>query len=529
LNLAELLTIPASMYPDQDLLRFESATTTYAELDDDVHRLTGALSGLGVGPGDRVGVIQTNSPHVLRTLFATAALGAVFVPLNYRARADELTHMLRVTEPRVVLAGSRYIPLLQTACESLARVPSVVALDTEAGQEPGFDVLLANGPSVEPSEVADEDLAVMMFTSGTTALPKAVMLDHGALVNFVFGTTDSADGTDRGVVLVSAPLYHIAGLSAVLTATFAGRKIVLQPQFQADEWLRLAESESVTHAFLVPTMLKQVLDSPAFAAANLSTLQVLAYGAAPMPLGVIRRAIEVLPPTVQFINAFGQTETTSTVTVLGPDDHRLTGTAAEIERKVQRLASIGRPLPDVEVAIVDASGASLAAGEVGEIAIRTERVMRGYYGQEEATHATLQDGWLRTRDLGWADEDGYIFLAGRSSDLIIRGGENIAPAEVEHALASHPGVDEVTVVGIPDEEWGERVGAAVVRRPGVDLSPETLIEHARQTLASFKKPELIYFLDELPKNSMGKVLRNELRARFTSASAHGGEHAESRR
>jgi acyl-CoA synthetase (AMP-forming)/AMP-acid ligase II len=245
-----------------------------------------------------------------------------------------------------------------------------------------------------------------------------------------------------------------------------------------------------------------------------------------MPLGLIRRAIEEFPREVQFINAFGQTETTSTVTVLGPDDHRLEGTPEEIERKLQRLTSIGRALPDVEVRIADPEGQPVRAGEVGEITIRTGRTMRGYYEQESATAATIQNGWLLTRDLGWMDEDGYIFLSGRKSDMIIRGGENIAPDEIEAVLESHPDVDEAGVIGFPDEEWGERVAAIVARCQGAGVAEDELMEYCRQRLASFKKPEIVIFVDALPRNVMGKVLRNELRARYAAPTTGGGVGGE---
>jgi acyl-CoA synthetase (AMP-forming)/AMP-acid ligase II len=238
-----------------------------------------------------------------------------------------------------------------------------------------------------------------------------------------------------------------------------------------------------------------------------------------MPPGLIRRAIETFPRRVQFINAFGQTETTSTVTMLGPEDHRLEGTPEEIERKIRRLASIGRPLEGVEVAILDPEGRPLQAGQIGEIAIRTERIMRGYYGQEEATRATIQQGWLRTRDLGWIDEDGYIFLAGRKSDMIIRGGENVAPDEVELALQLHPSVEEAAVIGLPDEEWGERVAAIVVLKPGCEASPDELSEFCHQRMASFKKPEVVYFVDSLPRTVLGKLIRSQLRERYNAAPA----------
>jgi acyl-CoA synthetase (AMP-forming)/AMP-acid ligase II len=552
-NLAELLTIPASMFPEQEILRFDGQGTSYEALAERVMHVAGALRALGVQPGDRVAVLETNTPAVLEALYATTSLGAVFVPLNYRARADELAHMLGVAAPRVLLVGARYVAVARAALAELGQAttggphpsplpggegtgqlleeaaaklgstregqgtpPALVALGEVVDGLPSLAGLATQAEGVYPEDVADDDLAVLMFTSGTTANAKAVMLTHGSLVSFAFGTADPADGSERGTVLLAAPLYHVAGLTAALAATWTGRRIALLRQFDAAEWLALVAREQVTHAFLVPTMLKRVLDHPDFAATDLSSLQVLSYGAAPMPLGVIRRAIEALPPTVQFFNAFGQTETASTVTTLGPDDHRLEGSAAEIERKLRRLGSIGRPLADVELRVVDEAGREVPRGEIGEIAIRTERLMRGYYGEADATRATLHEGWLRTRDLGWMDEDDYVYLAGRQADLIIRGGENVAPEEVEAALGTHPAVEEAAVIGLPDEEWGERVAAVVVCRAGADVSAETLIEHCRERLASFKKPEHVVFVDALPRNALGKLLRKDLRNQYAA-------------
>jgi acyl-CoA synthetase (AMP-forming)/AMP-acid ligase II len=258
-------------------------------------------------------------------------------------------------------------------------------------------------------------------------------------------------------------------------------------------------------------MVKQLLDSPELPRRDLSSLQSLSYGGAAMPLSVVRRAIETFPPTVGFVNAFGQTETTSTLTILGPDDHRLQGDAAAIEAKLRRLTSIGRPLPDVELRIVDDAGRALAAGEVGEIVVRTPRVMKGYAG-DAGRDVVDADGWLRTRDMGWIDDAGYVFLAGRKDDMIIRGGENIAPAEVEATLQLHPAVDEAAVVGLPDVEWGQRVAAAVALRPGARVDADELVEFCRARLASFKKPEVVRFFPALPKNPMGKILRRDIRA-----------------
>jgi acyl-CoA synthetase (AMP-forming)/AMP-acid ligase II len=261
-------------------------------------------------------------------------------------------------------------------------------------------------------------------------------------------------------------------------------------------------------------MLKRVLDHPAFRQASCASLEILAYGAAPMPVPVIRRAIAMFPSTMGFVNAFGQTETTATVTMLLPDDHRLEGSALEIEKKIQRLASIGRPLADVEVRIIDSAGAEVASGEIGEIVVRTTRLMKGYVSQDDATAPTIVNGWLHTRDMGWMDADGYVYLAGRKDDLIIRGGENISPAEVEAVLHTHPAIEEAAVIGLPDVDWGEQVMAIVVPKTGSPLTAEEVIDWCHQRLASFKKPASVQFVRTLPRNALGKVLRKELREQF---------------
>ncbi len=514
MNLAELLEIAASMFPEREFIRFEGRGISYEEFQDRVGRAAGALAALGVEPGDRVAVLQTNTPAVIEALYATALIGAVFVPLNYRAREAELAHMISVARPRALLVGDRYVEAARGVTAGLSHPPKLVSIEHPVAGLALFDQLVAAAEPAMPEEIVEDELAVLMFTSGTTAAPKGVMLAHADLTNYVMASVEPGDETSEECVLIAAPLYHIAGLTAALTATFAGRRVALMRQFEAEEWLRLCEEERVTHAFLVPTMLRRVLDHESFSRTDLSALRILSYGAAPMPLGLIRRAIESFPPTVGFINAFGQTETTSTVTVLGPEDHRLEGPPEEVERKLRRLSSIGRALPDVEIRITNEQGEPVAPGEVGEIAIRTVRTMRGYYEQESATAATIRDGWVLTRDLGWMDEDGYIYLSGRKSDMIIRGGENIAPDEIEAVLESHPDVEEAGVIGILDEEWGERVGAVVVRRPNASVTEEELGEYCRQRLASFKKPEIMIFVDALPRNAMGKVLRNELRARY---------------
>ena len=519
MNTSNFVSIPATMFEDQEILVFDQHRLTYGQLWQNIQRLANALRAVGVGRGDCVAVLQVNSHRYVEAYYATAAIGAVFLPLNYRAKLPELEYMLTTANTKVLIIGDRYQEAVASLRPQLSCVQTFVAMETPCDGMLHLDRMIAEAsPELDPPEVDDEDTTILMYTSGTTALPKAVLLTYNDFTAYVTANVELADGTPRGASLLCVPLYHIAGATNVMTNMFTGRKLVLLRQFDAGEWLRTVEKEQVTHAFLVPTMVKQLIDHPDFTKHNLSSLQNLSYGGAAMPFPVIRRAIEMFPKTVGFVNAFGQTETTSTLTVLGPDDHRLDGTPHEVELRLKRLKSIGRPLPDVELKVVDDDGKQLPTGEIGELWVRTPRVMKGY-GSSGGTTSPLQDGWLPTRDMGWLDEDGYIFLAGRKDDMIIRGGENIAPAEVEAVIYSHPSVDEAAVIGIPDVEWGQRVAAVIVPRPGMTLTADEVIDFCRQRLASFKKPEVIQFADALPKNQMGKILKKDLRAQLSGANA----------
>ena len=518
MNTANFVGLPAQMFPDQEILVFGERRLTYGELWEQVRRLGNALRALGVRRGDRVGVLQTNSEQYVTAYYATAAIGAVFVPLNYRAKPPELEYMIETAGIAVLLVGGRYLALIEELRPRLSTVRTFVTLDTPRADLPALQALIdAASEEFDEEPIDDDDVSILMYTSGTTSLPKGVMLRFNDFTAYVVGNTDMADGTPRGTALLSAPLYHIAGATNIMTSLWTGRKLVLLPQFDPTAWLEAVAREQVTHAFVVPTMMKQLIDHPDFARYDLSSLQNLSYGGAAMPFPVIRRAIELFPPSTGFVNAFGQTETTSTLTVLGPDDHRLDGTPEEVERNLKRLVSIGRPLPDVQVKVVDDDGNELPTGAVGELWVFTPRTMKGYAGQDGKVNNPALEGWLPTRDMGWIDADGYIFLAGRKDDMMIRGGENISPAEVEAVLYSHSGVEEAAVVGLPDEEWGQRVVAIVVRRPGVALDEAEVIEFCRQRLASFKKPERVHFIDALPKNQMGKVLKKDLREQLQGA------------
>ena len=515
MNTVNFVSIPGSIVPEQEILVFGSERLTYAALNDLIARLSTIFKQLGLQQRDVIAILDTNSHMYVASYYAAAKAGLTFLPLNYRAKDPELEYMINTAKARVLLTGDRYIELINRIG---GRLPATQLVAVGRGEDrmPRLAELLANAePDETEAEVEDEDVSVLMYTSGTTSLPKGVMLSFRDFTAYVTANIEMADGSERGAFLVCAPFYHIAGTTAMMTNLWTGRKMIVMPQFEPKSWLELVQKEAVTHAFIVPTMMKQVLDDQAFARTDFSSLTNLAYGGAPMPIAVIRRAIDAFPKSVGFVNAYGQTETTSSLTILGPDDHRITGTPEEIEVKLRRLNSIGKPLPDVEIRVRDDDNKFLGAGEVGEIIIRTERVMKGYAGRED--DAALANGWRATGDLGWIDEEGYVFFAGRKDDMIIRGGENIAPAEIETVLMSYPAVDEAAVIGIPSVEWGQTVKAYVVLRAGQKAGAKDIQEFCRTRLASFKRPEEIEFIDALPKNALGKILRKELHARTADA------------
>lgn len=458
--------------------------------------------------------MDVNTPLHFEACFAAARLDAVYAPLNFRGRGEEVAYPLRQAAPKAVIAGERYAPLIESVRGGAA---SASTLAVEAPAPPAgwraYQALLSEGGAEEEifPQGSTDDPAALLFTAGSTGQPKAVMLRHESFASFMLANVEPPDPDVEERTLLTLPLYHVAGLQAALAGIYGGRTIVLQRQFEPGEWLALAERHRIERALLVPTMLKQLLDHPAFPGADLSALRTLTYGGAPMPPPLVERAVARLPG-VQFINAFGQTETGSTITMVPPEDHDLDCPPELAAKRRRRLTGIGKPLPDVEVRVVREDGGEADAGEQGEIAARGPRLMRGYWGQPEPAESA-PGGWLLTGDLGYKDEDGYLYLSGRAKDFIKRGGEMVAPEEVEQLLHACAGVEECAVIGLPDETWGEVAAAVVVPSPDAHPTEESLLR-ACEALARFKRPERVFFIDALPRNALGKVLKNDLRARF---------------
>lgn len=514
----EFLEIATAICPDRAAVVFEGKRYSFSQVSDRVNRLANALLNLGVQKGDRVAVMQVNCNQYLDIYYAAAKIGAIFVPLNFRAKAKELRHMINHCEASVLFLGDRYIDLVNSIRADSPLLKHLVALESKHDGLLFYDDLLASSSAEEmTTEVEDDDTTMLMYTAGTTGLPKGVPMSHTSFSSYILANVIPADPDVTETNLLTVPLYHVAGAQTMVAATYGGRTLAMMKQFEVKEWMETVQREKVNRAMLVPTMLKRVIDDPDFDKYDLSSLKVITYGAASMPFEVIKKAIDVFPG-VMFINAFGQTETASTITALGPEDHIITGTEKEREKKLKRLASsIGRPMDDVQVRVVDEEGKDVAVGEVGEIIAKGPRVMSGYWKDPEKTaQALTKDGWLRTGDMGYMDKDGYLYLAARADDLIIRAGENISPEEIENVLYSHPAVEEAAVIGVPDPEWGQQPKAIVVLKKGKTATAEELMEFCRSDLASFKRPRAVTFVDELPRTSTGKVLKRVLREQYGS-------------
>jgi acyl-CoA synthetase (AMP-forming)/AMP-acid ligase II len=516
MNTLDFLSIANAICPDRDCVVFEGKRYTFGQVNERSNRLANSLTKLGIKKGDMVAILQVNCNQFLETYYAVAKLGAILAPLNFRAKEDELTYMLNNSGAVALFVGDRYVKMVNAMRPNLTSVQHCISIDGKQENMHYYEDLISSGsPDEVVPDVDDEDTTLLMYTAGTTGRPKGVPMTHNSYGIYVLDNVDPASPDIEEKNLLTVPLYHVAGFQALLAAVYGGRTLIMMRQFEVNEWMDAVQRERINRAMLVPTMLKRVIDNPDFNKYDLSSLRVITYGAAPMPFEVIKKAIEIMP-NVRFINAFGQTETSSTITTLGPEDHVISGTPEEKAKKLKRLeTSIGRPMSDVEMKVVDAEGNDLPPGEIGEFVARGPRIMKGYFKDEEKTaQAFTKDGWLRTSDTGYMDEDGYFYLAGRGDDMIIRAGENISPEEVETVLYSHPKIEEAAVIGIPDPEWGQEPRAIVVLKKGKSATPEEIIEYCRQKLSSFKRPRSVVFVDELPRNPMGKVLKRVLREQY---------------
>jgi acyl-CoA synthetase (AMP-forming)/AMP-acid ligase II len=494
----------AARAPDREALAFGDRRWTWAQVDDRVRRAAGALRAAGVGPGHRFAVLDKNHPACVELSLAASAIGAVNAVVNFRLSPEELVYVLNDCEAMLVVVGAEFTALLDGLRDRLPNVQRVVVLGGDADE---YEALLAAAePTGTPFDSTPDDCCVQLYTSGTTGYPKGAMLTQRSMTAHTVAV-GPAYGMDEGTVnIVAMPLFHVGGTSWALGSMYAGGRTVIVREMVPSAMLDLVESEAATHAFFVPAVVQMLIADPDRARAALGSLQVLGYGGSPMPAPLMERTLDTVPTPLYSV--YGMTEMSGVFCVLGPDEHR------NPERKHLR-ASAGRPLPMTMVRVVDpATGKDVEPGQVGEFWVRSDQAMGGYYNKPEATAEAFVDGWLRTGDAGRIDAEGYLFLEDRVKDLIISGGENIYPAEVERVLVQHPDVAEAAVIGVPHEKWGETAKAVVVPAAGATPDAAELIAYTRDRLAHYKCPTSVELVDTLPLNPTGKVLKRELRARF---------------
>lgn len=490
MNTLMLLEMAAAAAGDRVALTTEAGSWTYAQLHAAAQSSADALASQGV---QRLAYLGANCADMPVLLFAAGMAGIPFAPLNYR-----------FTDAQLAEAAARLAPVTVVVDETAqGRVPQSESVRVATAGA------LAGGSAGSQEFVDPDTVAVLLLTSGTSGPPKVAVLRHRHLVPYVISTVEFMSAAEDEAILVSVPPYHIAGISSVLTSVYSGRRMVQLSAFTPQDWVRTAAEQRVTHAMVVPTMLGRILDVIEREHLSLPSLRHLSYGGGRMPLVTVERTLRLLPE-VDLVNAYGLTETSSTIALLGPDEHRAAFASADPEVRA-RLGSVGRPLPSIELEIRGADGTKLPQGQPGEIWVRGEQVS----GEYVSHRATEPDGWYATRDRGYLDGGGYLFLDGRADDVIVRGGENISPGEIEDALMTHPQVAEAAVIGLPDDEWGERVVAVVV--PATDDPPKSaaLQEWVRGRLRSTRVPAEVHLVPALPATETGKILRRELRESLT--------------
>lgn len=492
MNITTLLDMAAEAFADRIGVVSGETRLSYAELREQAYRAARTFSSAKV---QHIALLDVTSPAAPVALFGAAYAGLPYVPINYRLTRPEINALLDRVAPVLVIAGPEQKGQID-AREGVTVLDraALLALPDDGGEPP----------------VAGEDpsaVAVQLFTSGTTGAPKAAILRHENLSSYILGTVEFASAEETDAIVVTVPPYHIAGISAVLSSTYACRRMVQLEAFEPAAWLAAARQEQVSNAFLVPTMLQRVVEhlEGLGEMANLPALRALAYGGGKMPLSVIENAMRLFPG-VDFTNAYGLTETSSTIAVLGPEDHRFAAASRDPQVR-RRLGSVGKP-GAVEIQIRDEDGRVLGPEEAGLVFVRGPQVAGEYREQGSQLDA---EGWFPTKDRGFLDAEGYLFLDGRADDVIVRGGENISPGEIEDVLLSHEAVADVACVAMPDEQWGEAVAAAVVLKPGATATAEALQALVRGQLRSSRVPQKIQFRDALPYNETGKLLRRVIR------------------
>lgn len=495
MRVVDMLERDAALYASKPAVVVDDVVTTYGELHARTRGLAAGLRARGVQRGDRVVVAADNGLLFFDAYLATAYLGAAAVPIGTRLATPEVSYIVENARPRLALADGAHAPALREAC------PDVSVVDAESAD---YKEMLnhPDDPDVA-SEVTENDTALIIYTSGTTGRPKGACLSQRALAFNAFTVAIAQRMTHDDVFLSITPLYHAAAGTRVYSMLVDGQTHVVLRDFDAAAALATIARWQVTMTLAVPVQLRRMLDTAGGQTEDLRSLRLLVYGAAPTEISLLERAMDELP--CGLYQGYGLSEAVTNLTALLPEDHDAARSRPEL------LASCGRPVPGVQIELRDERGDVVPIGAVGEIYVRSEKVMTGYWDDPAQTEQALVDGWLNTGDLASADEDGYMYLAGRAKDMLISGGVNVYPSEIERVLAAHPDVIEASVVGVPDAEWGEVPVAFVITAPGATLDPAALVAHCSESLSRIKVPRHFEFVDELPRTATGKVRKVDLR------------------
>ena len=501
-TLADLSRAQAAALPGDVAMVFEGRETSYGALDRRANQVAGGFADERLSRGARVALLAKNTDTYYEILLGASKAGAVLVPVNWRLAPAEIAFIVNDSGAELMIVGAEFTGLVEDLRAELNSIGRVLALDGGHRAWPSFDDWRAGQSEVPPAAAARSgDVVVQMYTSGTTGDPKGARLTNGNICAELRAGYAAIQWRDDDVSLIVMPQFHIAGTVWGAYGLFAGIRNVVMRDVDPAAVIELTARERITKLFLVPAVILFMLQRPEVGDADFSSLRLIVYGASPIAQDLLRRAIAVFK--CGFCQVYGLTETTGAITYLPPADHHADDGA--------RLLSCGKPYPSVEFRIVDADDNELPAGEIGEVATRSPMNMVGYWNLPEATDAALRGGWFHTGDAGYLDEDGYLYIHDRIQDMIISGGENVYPAEVENALFSHPAVADVAVIGVPDETWGEAVKAIVVKAPDAETSEDELVAHTRDRIAHFKAPRSVDFVAELPRNPSGKILKRELR------------------
>jgi long-chain acyl-CoA synthetase len=503
MNLSELLKDNINRFGVYPLLHFGGRDITNAELEREINSVAAGLAGMGVKPGERVALVTGNAPEIIVSMFACFKLGAWAMPVVLSLRPPELALILNDAEPSTLIAQRAFIDRIQEPVKDIHGVARRVVIGKGPAQAgwTAWDDLLGGGASgFEARDCEPDEIALLLYTSGTTGSPKGVMLSHMNLYSSAINGARSQGLRQGDVNLLALPLNHSFGITAWLAALVYGMQVVLMPRFDPVEAFRVIKKHEVQSTALVPTMMAFMLEVPDRDKHDLMSLTRIVSGGSPLTLKLRERFASAYPH-VQVLEAYGLTEASPGVSVTRPD-------------RELRDRSVGQSIENQEICVMDERDRALGPGEVGEVCTRGPHVMVGYYRRPDETAAVVRDGWLHTGDLGYLDPDGYLYLTGRLKDMIIRGGVNVYPVDVERVLRAHPAVVEAAVIGVPDEVYGEEIAAVVVKKPGSPVTAETLIQYCMDNLAPFQVPKRVIFTQILPKSSMGKIKKKDLKDQF---------------